>query len=78
MASKTLYVELPEGDVDFMEAYARRHGKSVADLLGMYIRHLRQRESRDLHPEVTKMTGIIPKDIDVSSQYLQHMVDKHR
>jgi len=78
MTTKKLTVELPEDDVDFMEAYAKKHGKSIADLLGPYIRRLQQRESRTLHPEVTKMTGVLPEDIDVVSEYHQHQVKKHQ
>jgi len=61
-----------------METYAKKHGKSVAELLDNYIRHLQRRESQTLHPEVTKMTGILPEIIDVEPQYHQHMVDKHQ
>jgi len=78
MTTKTLKVELPEDDVDFMEAYAKKRGKSVADLLDHYIRRLQQRDVTTLHPEVTRMTGILPEDIDVEAEYHQHQAKKHQ
>jgi len=78
MTTKKLQVELPAEDVEFMEAYAKEHGKSVADVLAQYIQRLKSRQSQDLHPEVKKITGVLPPDLDVKSEYHQHIVDKHQ
>lgn len=78
MSTKTLKIELPEEDVEFMETYAQQRGKSVADLLDAYIQRLQAHASRALHDEVTKMSGILPEELDVEIEYHQHVMEKHR
>jgi hypothetical protein len=78
MAKKILQVELPEEDVNFMESYARKQGKSVAEFIEQYIQQLQTRNAGSLHPEVTRMTGILPKDLNVKSEYYEYIREKHQ
>jgi uncharacterized protein (UPF0254 family) len=78
MATKILKIELPEEEVNFVESYAKEHGRSVADLLDIYIQRLQRRESADLHPEVKRMTGILPEEIQVEDEYRTHVLGKHK
>ena len=78
MAKKILQVELPEEDVNFMESYARKQGKSVSEFIEQYIQQLQTLDAGSLHPEVTRMTGILPEDLDVVSEYHEYIRDKHQ
>ena len=78
MAKKTLQVELPEEEVNFMESYARKQGKSVAEFLEQYIQRLQTLDADSLHPEVTRMTGILPEHLDVESEYYEYIREKHQ
>ncbi len=78
MTTKKLQVELSADDVEFVESYAEKHGKSVAEVLAQYIQRLKSRQSPALHPDVKKITGILPAELDVASDYHQHIVEKHQ
>jgi len=78
MTTKTLTVQLPAEDVEFVEAYAKQQGKSVSEVLDQYIHWLQSRETDALHPEVRKMTGILPAEIEAEAEYHQHILEKHR
>ena len=77
MATKTITIHIPEEDARFVEEYAQKHGRSVDEVLDTYIKQLQQRESGGLHPEVKKMTGILPADIEVEEEYYRHIMEKH-
>lgn len=35
-------------------------------------------ESEPLHPDIIRLTGILPKDIDARNEYAEGMTRKHR
>jgi hypothetical protein len=78
MGTKTVTIVIPEEHARFVEDYAERHGRSVDDVLDTYIKRLQERESPELHPEVKKMTGILPADIEVEKEYYRRIMEKHR
>ena len=78
MPSAELTIELPSEEVDFLQAYAKAHGTTVAELMARYSQALRGAPPRPIHPDVQKITGIIPPEVDAKEAYTQHILEKHR
>jgi len=78
MPSAELTIELPAEEVDFLQAYAKEHGTTVAGLMARYAQALRSAPRRPIHPDVQKLTGLIPPEIDAKETYIQHILEKHR
>jgi len=77
MKTTALTVQLPEDDAQFLEAYAKEHAVSIADLFARYARRL-QHAPRSPHPENLKFTGAVPADVDARAEYRQHLAAKHQ
>lgn len=77
MKTTALTVQLPEDDAQFLEAYAKEHAVSIAELFARYARRL-QNAPRAPHPENLKFTGTVPPDVDAREEHRQHLQDKHR
>lgn len=73
-----LTVQLPEEDIDFAREYARTHKLTIAELFDRVLRDLRIREPGGLHPEVAKISGLVPPDVDARTEYREHLLAKHR
>jgi hypothetical protein len=71
-------VELPREEAEFLEAYAKEHATSVAEIFTRYARRLQSTARRTPHPENVKFSGSVPADVDASDAYRKHVVDKHR
>ena len=77
MKTTALTVQLLEDDAQFLEAYAKEHAVSIAELFARYARRL-QHAPRYPHPENLKFTGAVPSDVDTRAEYRQHLTEKHR
>ncbi|MEN9636455.1 MAG: hypothetical protein RL077_4859 [Verrucomicrobiota bacterium] len=77
MKTTALTVQLPEDDVQFLDAYAKKHAVSIADLFAGYARRL-QRAPLAPHPENLKFTGAVPADLDARTDHREHLAAKHR
>lgn len=75
MKTMELTVRLPEDDAHILEAYAKEHAISLAELLARYARRLQQRPA---HPDNLKFTGTVPADVDARQEHRQHIEHKHR
>lgn len=78
MPSAELIIELPAEEADFLRAYAKEHGTTVAALMARYANALRNAPRRPPHPANVQFTGTIPAVVDVHETYLQHVTKKHR
>ena len=78
MPTAELTLRLPAEEVEFLKAYAQEHGTTAAELLATYVKRLRANGQKPLHPDVANITGLIPVDTDVTAEYRQHMLDKHK
>jgi len=78
MPNAELTIEMPAEEVDFLKAYAKEHGTTVATLMARYAQALRNAPRRPPHPANVQFTGTIPSEVDAREAYLQHMVEKHR
>lgn len=77
MKTTALTVQLPEDEAQFLEAYAREHAVSLAELFARYARRL-QNAPRAPHPENLKFTGTVPLEVDARAEHRRHLQDKHQ
>jgi hypothetical protein len=78
METTKLTVRLPRRDLEFAKRYAQAHRMTVTELIDRYLRSLQTGAGAAIHPEVEKISGLIPSDIDAKSEYLEHVLRKHR
>ena len=78
METAELKVELPVAEIEFLQSYANRRGAAISDVVARLVQGLHQPSRQPIHPEVRRLTGIIPPEVDAKEAYLQHMVEKHR
>jgi Family of unknown function (DUF6364) len=76
METAKLTVRLPKSDLDFAKQYAQAHRITVTELIDRYLRSLRG-GSGAIHPEVEKISGLIPQDVDARADYHEHVLRKH-
>lgn len=77
METSKLTVRLPTKDLLFAKEYAKNHGISLTELIDRYFEHLQQSTQGQLHPEVQKITGLIPQSVDIREEYLEYIQGKH-
>jgi hypothetical protein len=72
-----LTVRLPKRDVDLAKEYAQAHRITVTELIDRFLRSLRGGTST-IHPEVEKISGLVPATVDARAEYRQQVLEKHR
>lgn len=78
METTKLTVRLPREDVEFAKRYAREHGITVTALIDRYFSRLRTGHWGPIHPEVERISGLVPEDVDAREFYRSHLLEKHR
>jgi hypothetical protein len=78
METQKLTVRLPVDDIAYLKEYAVKRGITVTEVLHRYLYRLRELEPVDIHPEVSRLTGLVPCDVDAKEAYTVHLEDKHR
>jgi hypothetical protein len=77
MNTDILTIQLPTDEISFLRQYAERHKITISELIDRYAKFLQVPQKYDLHPDIQKITGIIPKDIDTEKIFYQHSMEKH-
>ncbi|HVT15130.1 MAG TPA: DUF6364 family protein [Thermoanaerobaculia bacterium] len=77
MDTAKLTVRLPKRDLEFAKQYAQAHRITVTELIDRYLRSL-QTGIGPIHPEVEKISGLIPTNVDARAEYRKHVQRKHR
>lgn len=77
MATAELTIRLPQEDLEFAERYAREHRMTLAELIDRYLRRLRRRSDVGIHPEVERISGILPEIPDARLEHRAHLLEKH-
>ena len=72
-----LTLRLPEEDVAYVKAFARKHGLTVTEVIDRYLRRMRRLDQRVPSPEIARLRGLVPREIDVKNEYQQYLVEKH-
>jgi len=78
METQKLTVRLPADDIAYLKNYARQQGITVTEALHRYLSRLRGPGSADIHPEVSRLAGLVPSDVDAREEYIKRMESKHR
>ncbi|HWN43448.1 MAG TPA: DUF6364 family protein [Thermoanaerobaculia bacterium] len=78
MATAKLTVRLPREEIEFAKQYALEHRVTVAELFDRYLRRLQGASGATIHPEVEKISGLVPPDVDAKESYMDHLARKHR
>ena len=78
MDTAELKVHLPKDDLEFAERYAKEHQMTITELIDRYLRRLRTGPRVPLHPDVEKISGLVPPDIDAEALYRKHLIEKHK
>lgn len=75
---RKLTVRLPQENLEFVKRYAAEHQLTVTDVLDRYLTRLREgAEGRRIHPEVEKISGLVPSEVDARALYHEHLLRKH-
>lgn len=78
-ARAKLTVRLPRENLDFVKRYATEHGLTVTDVLNRFLTRLREgAEGRQVHPDVERISGLVPPEVDAEAVYRNHLLEKHR
>jgi hypothetical protein len=78
METAKLTVRLPKKDLEFAKKYAEEHRITVTELIDRYFQRLQRRPEVPIHPEVARISGIVPADVDAVAAYHDHLLRKHR
>lgn len=78
MESRKLTVRLPVDDIAYLKGYARKRGITVTEVLHRYLFRLQELERVDIHPEVSRLTGLVPSEVDAREANTLHLKEKHR
>lgn len=79
MSRTKLTVRLPDENLTYLKRYAATHGLTVTEILDRFLTRLRESATeRPVHPEVEKISGLVPSDADARALYHEHLLEKHR
>jgi hypothetical protein len=73
-----LTVRLPREDLEFAKRYAQEHRMTVTELIDRYLRRLQETPGTLIHPDVERISGLVPDDVDAEKLYREHLAAKHR
>lgn len=72
-----LTIRLPAEDVRFVKSYAKAHGTTVTEVIDRYLRNMQRLANYSPSTEVRRITGLIPSDIDLATEYHEWLREKH-
>lgn len=79
MTRTKLTVRLPDEHLDFLKEFASTHGLTVTEVIDRYLRRLMEAPSEAaIHPEVARISGLMPAEAEGRADYYQHLEQKHR
>ncbi len=78
METAKLTIRLPKDYIEFAKRYARAHQLTLTELIARHLRQLRSRGDDEIHPEVAKISGLVPPHVDAEAEYHDHLENKHR
>ena len=78
MDTAKLTVRLPKADIEFAKRYARANRLTLTELIDRHFRRLRSQEKGGIHPDVERISGLVPSHVDAVAEYHEHLLKKHR
>jgi len=76
MAAQRLTVTLPESEIAFLKQYAKKENTTISGLIDKWIKGLKKKA--EIHPDIKRFTGIIPKDLDIDRAITDYIMEKHK
>jgi hypothetical protein len=70
MDTAKLTVRLQKKDLEFAKRYSQEHRITVAELINRYLQRLQERHSGAIHPDVERISGLVPSEIDAKALHL--------
>lgn len=77
MNTDSITVDLPVNEIEFIKKYAERHKVTISELIDRYVKHLQFFKKNEIHPDLARISGILPDKIDVMNDYCQYLMEKH-
>lgn len=77
MPVESLTIQLPINEIEFLQRYTEKHKITISELINCYARYLQESPKSKFHPDIGKITGIIPENIDIKEEYYKHSIEKH-
>ena len=78
MDTAKLTVRLSKAHIEFAKRYARAHHLTLTELIDRHFRRLRSEEEGGIHPDVERISGIVPSHVDAEAEYHEYLLKKHR
>ena len=78
MTTAKLTIRLPIENIEFAKQYAKEHRMTVTELINRQLQGLRGQEDSGVHPEVARIVGLVPEEIDVREEHVRYLLEKHR
>jgi len=72
-----LTIRLPVEDIVLVKRYAKANGLSVTEVIDRYLRRMRLLDSEAPPAALDEITGLLPPDIDVSTEIDERRLSKH-
>jgi hypothetical protein len=76
MDTAKLTVRLPKKDLEFAKRYAQEHRITVTELIDRYLQRLQEGQPAAIHPDVERISGLVPLEIDAKALYVEHLTGK--
>jgi hypothetical protein len=76
MDTAKLTVRLPKKDLEFAKKYAQEHRITVTELIDRYLQRLQVGQPAAIHPDVERISGLVPSEIDAEALYHEHLAGK--
>lgn len=73
METAKLTVRLPKKDLEFAKRYAHEHRITLTELIDRYLQRLQEEQPAAIHPDVEKISGLVPSEIDAEALYREHL-----
>ncbi len=78
METAKVTVRLPIEDIEFAKRYAQTHRITLTELIDRHFRQLRSQAESEIHPEVEKISGLVPQSVDAKAEYHEHLMKRHQ
>lgn len=76
-----LTIRLPRWQVEFAKRFAKKNGLTVTEVISRYLDRLQEQTPDELHPEVERLIGLIPENVDIDKvleeDRLEYLLRKH-
>lgn len=73
----TITIPIADDDLKFLHSWTLAQGTTVEEFFAREANNLRRHLQAPLHPALQRASGVIPADVDVQSEYREHLDEKY-